>query len=58
MANDEKLIQIRVNRVVWQKAEAAFNKHGLTTNNAIRAMVYSVGNSGKTPFDQTFGPKE
>lgn len=58
MANDEKLIQVRVNRDIWRKAESAFNERGLTTNNAIRSMIYSVGNTGQTPFDKTFGSKE
>lgn len=54
----EKLIQLRVESDVKDRADEIFKKQGLTTQSAIKMFLTQVSNTGKSPFDNLFSPKE
>ncbi|TYC48733.1 type II toxin-antitoxin system RelB/DinJ family antitoxin [Weissella muntiaci] len=50
----EKLIQLRVEGEIKDKADLTFAQQGLTTQGAIKMMLTQVANTGKSPFDNLF----
>lgn len=50
----EKLIQLKVESDVKEKADIIFKKNGLTTQAAIKIFLTQVATTGKTPFDNIF----
>ncbi|AOT56380.1 type II toxin-antitoxin system RelB/DinJ family antitoxin [Weissella soli] len=50
----EKLIQLRVEDNVKDKADEIFKAQGLTTQTAIKIFLTQVANTGESPFDNLF----
>lgn len=48
------LIQTTVDDSVKRRADAVFERNGLTTAMAVRVMVTQVANEGRSPFDGLF----
>ncbi|TYC50539.1 RelB/DinJ family addiction module antitoxin [Weissella muntiaci] len=53
----EKLIQLRIDEDIKNKSDEIFAKQGLTTQGAIKVFLTQVGNTGYSPFDNLFRPK-
>ncbi len=54
MVMSEKLIQLRVEEDVKDKADAIFKAQGLTTRSAIKMFLTQVAHTGESPFDHLF----
>lgn len=54
----EKLIQLRIESDVKDKADAIFKMQGITTQSAIKMFLTQVANTGESPFDNLFGNKK
>ena len=52
------LVQVKVPADVRAAADAAFARNGLTTNMAMRMMLYQIAKSGKTPLDDVWVSSE
>ncbi|MCT0954684.1 type II toxin-antitoxin system RelB/DinJ family antitoxin [Weissella cibaria] len=50
----EKLIQLRVEDNVKDKADEIFKSQGLTTQTAIKIFLTQVANTGESPFSNLF----
>ncbi|MCM0582234.1 type II toxin-antitoxin system RelB/DinJ family antitoxin [Weissella diestrammenae] len=50
----EKLIQLRVDDDVREKADEVFKHQGLTTQGALKIFLTHVANSGDSPFSKIF----
>lgn len=47
-------IQIKIENSIKNKADKVLGKNGLSTQGAIKILLYSVAISGKTPFNDLF----
>ena len=50
----EKLIQLRLDEDLKDKADELFKAQGLTTQSAIKMFLTQVANTGQSPFDYLF----
>ncbi|TYC48141.1 type II toxin-antitoxin system RelB/DinJ family antitoxin [Weissella muntiaci] len=50
----EKLIQLRIDDEIRDKADAVFKRQGLSTQGAIKMFLTQVANTGHSPFDNLF----
>lgn len=50
----EKLIQLRIEAEIKDKADETFAEQGLTTQGAIRIFLTQVAKTGNSPFDNLF----
>lgn len=57
MVMSEKLIQLRVESDVKDKADVIFKQQGITTQSAIKMFLTQVAHTGESPFDNLFKNK-
>ncbi|GAK31467.1 hypothetical protein WOSG25_100330 [Weissella oryzae SG25] len=53
----EKLIQIRIEDDVKQRVDSVFRNEGLSSQQAVKMFLTQVANTGHSPFEGMFGPR-
>lgn len=50
----EKLIQIRIEDEIKDRADETFRRDGLSTQQAVKMFLTQVANTGHSPFENMF----